>query len=204
LVSLLTKDLPLGSDPDVYKTLNAEGAKLPGGTAIFDKNKTVKEIEKDIQINRTNSLMNAERSKVNQAAKDAGYASYASVPELVQYMRQYADYLGAQNEAWNYKYNNSKTEGDSAYRISFGLTKILKNKEFDKKYGNTSFWRDAKQFIGYRNDYIKFLADTPSGYKQVVKDAWIEYLAKTEGQWDPELQKLINSNFYADKLKEAD
>lgn len=204
LVSLLTKDLPLGSDPDVYKTLNAEGAKLPGGTTIFDKTKTVKEIEKDIQINRTNAEMNAERAKINQLAKDKGYASYASVPELVEYMRQYADYLGAQNEAWAYKYNNAKTEGDSAYRISYGLTKILKNTEFNKKYGNTPFWRDAKQFIKYRDDYIKFLADTPNGYKQVVKDSWIAYLAQTEGQWDPELQKLINSNFYSDKLKESD
>lgn len=203
VVGLMVADLPKEYSPQVNKFLNSTTARLPDGTMVNSALKTPQLVEEEIEKSRFWSAYTTEKNRLNQAAKDAGYASYLSVPELKDRLRAYAnETLGPASRAWFTEYQKSATKGNQAWIQSQGLFTVVKDKEFMSKFGKTQFWSHAKAFVQYRNDYAKAYADAPSGSKQKVKDEWAKYLASTYDLWDPTLQRMITRYFENDNMRE--
>lgn len=204
LVGLLTADLPKDYSPQVNKFLNDPNATLPGGTVLNSQLKTPEMVEDELTKSRFWKSYSEYKDTLNKAAKEAGYASYRSVPELVDALRDYAvNSLGAASEVWFAEYKQNITKGDQAWANAYGLSKIIKNKEFVNKFGNTQFWVHAKAFVDYRNSYVRAYQDAPSGYKNQVKEAWLKYLEESLELWDPVMQNIINRYFQNDSLEET-
>lgn len=201
-VALLTADLPIGYTAQVNKFLQDPNTTLPGGTTLNEKLKTPKQIEDELEKSRVWKAYSDYKTQLNDAAKKAGYASYRSVPGLVDAMQKYANTLSDYSEVWGIEYNKNARTGDSAWIQSQGLYKVVNNKEFMTKFGKTQFWEHAKAFLSYRDSVAKAYKDAPTGTKTQVQDQWTKYLEDTLDMWDPVMQKLISRYFVNDNLKE--
>lgn len=203
IVGLLTADLPKEYNPQVNKFLNDPNTTLPGGTVLNTQLKTPAMVEDELTKSRYWKAYSEYKDQLNQAAKDAGYASYRSVPDLVDALRTYANTtLKAGSEVWYAEYKQNITKGDLAWANAYGLTKIVKNKEFMDKFGNTQFWVHAKAFVDYRNSVVKAYKDAPTGTKNQVKEQWLGYLESSLDLWDPVMQNIINRYFQNDSLED--
>jgi hypothetical protein len=201
-VALLTADLPIGYTAQVNKFLQDPNTTLPGGTVLNERLKTPAQIEAELEKSRVWKAYSDYKTQLNDAAKKAGYASYRSVPGLVDAMQKYADTLSDYSTVWGVEYNKNARTGDSAWVQSQGLYKIVNNKEFMNKFGKTQFWEHAKAFLSYRDSVAKAYQDAPTGTKTQVQDQWTKYLEDTLDLWDPVMQKLISRYFVNDNLKE--
>lgn len=201
-VALLTADLPIGYAPQVNKFLQDPNTTLPGGTVLNERLKTPAQIEAELEKSRVWKAYSDYKTQLNDAAKKAGYASYRSVPGLVDAMQNYAGTLSDYSEVWGIEYNKNARTGDSAWIQSQGLYKVVNNKEFMTKFGKTQFWEHAKAFLSYRDSVAKAYQDAPTGTKTQVQDQWTKYLEDTLDMWDPVMQKLISRYFVNDNLKE--
>ena len=201
-VALITADLPIGYTAQVNKFLQDPNTTLPGGTTLNEKLKTPKQIEDELEKSRVWKAYSDYKTQLNDAAKEAGYASYRSVPGLVDAMQKYADTLTDYSTVWGNEYKKNARTGDSAWIQSQGLYKVVNNKEFMTKFGKTQFWEHAKAFLSYRDSVAKAYQDAPTGTKTQVQDQWTKYLEDTLDMWDPVMQKLISRYFVNDNLKE--
>ncbi len=204
LVSLLTADLPKDYSPQVNKFLNDPNTTLPGGTILNTQLKTPEMVETELTKSRYWKAYSDYKEQLNQAAKDAGYASYLSVPELKETLKKYAtETLKAGSEAWYAEYAQGITSGDQAWAQAYGLEKITRHKEFMNKFGKTQFWTHAKSFVDYRDSFVKAYKDAPTGTKGKIQEQWVAYLEETLDLWDPVLQRMINRYFQNDNLRET-
>lgn len=203
IVGLLTADLPKEYSPQVNKFLNDPNTTLPGGTVLNSQLKTPQMVEDELTKSRYWKAYSEYKDQLNTAAKEAGYSSYRSVPELVDALRKYAtETLKAGSEVWFAEYKQNITKGDLAWANAYGLTKITQNKEFMNKFGNTQFWVHAKAFTEYRNSVVKAYKDAPTGTKNQVKEQWLAYLESSLDLWDPVMQNIINRYFQNDSLED--
>jgi hypothetical protein len=203
LVGLLTLDLSGNkSDPNIARLLNKPGVTLPDGTVLNLPLKSVADVEKDIEVSRVWKQYTDYKNLLNKAAKDAKYASYSSVKELREALQQYAKDLCEASDSWCYEYNSRESE-DVAYKYAYGLSKIVKDKTFMDKHGNTPLWTQAEAIMRYRDDYVKFYKDTPTGYKSVVVNAWRDYINSIIDVIDPKLAELLDRYFEKDNLTEV-
>jgi hypothetical protein len=203
VVGLMVADLPKEFSPQVNKFLNSTTARLPDGTMVNSALKTPQLVEEEIEKSRFWSAYTVEKNRLNKIAKDAGYTSYLSVPELKDSLRAYAnESLGPASRAWYSEYQKSATKGNQAWIQSQGLFTVVQDKNFMNKFGKTQFWQHAKAFVQYRNEYAAAYADAPSGSKADVKDAWAKYLASSYNEWDPVLQRMITRYFENDNMRE--
>jgi hypothetical protein len=203
VVGLMVADLPKEYSPQVNKFLNSTTARFPDGTMVNSALKTPALVEEEIEKSRFWSAYTTEKKRYNEAAKAAGYASYLSVSELKDKLRDYAENtLGKQSFAWFQEYQKSATTGNQAWIQTQGLATVVKDKEFMNKYGKTQFWQHAKAFVQYRGEYAAAYKDAPTGSKSKVKDAWVGYLASSYEMWDPVLQRMITRYFENDNLRE--
>jgi len=204
VVGLLTADLPKEYSPQVNKFLNDPNTTLPGGTILNTQIKTPEMIEVELTKSRYWKAYTDYKNQLNDAAKEAGYASYLSIPELKDALKQYATTtLKAGSEPWYNEYMQSISKGDAAWSQARGLQKVVNNKKWMNEFGNTQFWTHAKSFLDYRDSYVKAYKDTPVGSKNKIQEQWVGYLESTLNLWDPVLQKIINRYFQNDNLKEA-
>lgn len=199
LVGLLTADLPVGKNPQAGKFLDDPNRTLPGGEYLNNRIKTIEQVDARLERSRYWKAYSDVKNDWDKAAKDAGYASYRSVPELVEALREYAKQLGQASPVWNAAYKKS-VNGDNAVTQAIGLQTVLNDKNFMKQYGNTNFWQHAKAFMSYRDDYAKLYADAPAGSKTLVQEYWLDYVAKTRNDWDPALGNMIDRYFINDNL----
>ena len=199
LVGLLTADLPVGKNPQAGKFLDDPNRTLPGGEYLNNRIKTIEQVDARLERSRYWKAYSDVKNDWDKAAKDAGYASYRSVPELVEALREYAKQLGQASPVWNAAYKKS-VNGDNAVTQAIGLQTILNDKNYMKQYGNTNFWQHAKAFMSYRDDYAKLYADAPAGSKTLVQEYWLDYVAKTRNDWDPALGNMIDRYFINDNL----
>jgi hypothetical protein len=202
LVGLMTADIPYGTDSQAGKFLSDPNTTLPGGTILNKPVKSVEKMQRDLEVSQYWKAYTDLKNKYNEAAVKAGYASYRSVPELVESLKDYGNTLGKASKQWNVAYKKSLS-GDNAVVNAIGMQTILNDKSYMDKFGSTQFWQHARAFIKYRDDYAKLYADVPSGSKGVVQKAWIDYLEKTREDWDPALGNIIDRYFLNDNLKEA-
>jgi hypothetical protein len=203
VVGLMVADLPKEYSPQINKFLNSTTARLPDGTMVNSALKTPQLVEEEIEKSRFWSAYTVEKNRLNKIAKDAGYTSYLSVPELKDSLRAYAnESLGPASRAWYSEYQKSATKGNQAWIQSQGLFTVVQDKNFMNKFGKTQFWQHAKAFVQYRNEYAAAYADAPSGSKADVKDAWAKYLASSYNEWDPVLQRMITRYFENDNMRE--
>lgn len=203
VVGLMVADLPKEFSPQVNKFLNSTTARLPDGTMVNSSLKTPQLVEEEIEKSRFWSAYVTEKNRLNKIAKDAGYASYLSVPELRDSLRSYAnDTLGPASRAWFVEYQKGATKGNQAWIQSQGLFTLVNDKNFMNKFGKTQFWQHAKAFVKYRNDYAAAYADAPTGSKAPIKEAWVNYLASSYDNWDPVLQRIITRYFENDNMRE--
>jgi hypothetical protein len=201
-VALLTADLPIGYTAQINKFLQDPNTTLPGGTTLNEKLRNPKQIEDELEKTRVWKAYSDYKAQLNDAAKKAGYASYRSVPGLVDAMQNYAETLTEYSEVWGNEFNKNARTGDSAWVQSQGLYKIVNNKDFMNKFGKTQFWEHAQAFLSYRDSVAKAYQDAPVGTKTQVQDQWTKYLEDNLDLWDPVMQKLISRYFVNDNLKE--
>jgi hypothetical protein len=203
LVGLMTADL-VGSesDPNISRILNKPGTRLPDGTTLNLPLNSIKDVENDIETSRVWKLYVDRKNLLNEMAKEKDYASYASVPELREALKQYAEELSASSPAWGRVYKNRVSQ-DSAYKYAWGLTQILKDKKFMEQHGNSQFWTHARAMMKFRDDYTKLYKDAPSGYKSIVQNAWTNYVESVINVIDPNLADIFDRYFLSDKLTEV-
>jgi hypothetical protein len=202
LVGLMTADLPFGTDPQIGRFLNDPNRILPGGTRLNKSVKSVDQLNVQLEVSSYWKAYIDVQKQYDQAAKDAGYSGYQSVPSLVEQLKGYAKTLGKASPSWNAAFIHSM-RGDSAVLQAAGIQTILNNKRWMDQYGNSNFWTQAQAFMKYRNSYVELYKNAPTGSKGAVQTAWTDYLQKSVHQWDPSMANLIERYFYNDKLKSA-
>ena len=204
VIGLMVADLPKDYSPQVNKFLKSTTARFPDGTPVNSALKTPQLVEEEIEKSRFWAAYTAEKKRLNDAAVDAQYKSYANVPELKERLRDYAlNTLGKGSFAWLQEYKKNATQGNQAQIQAQGLYTIVNDKEFMRQYGKTQFWQHAKGFVDLRNKYAITYRDAPTGTKGDVKDNWIAYLQESIDLWDPTLQRIITRYFENDNLKES-
>lgn len=199
LIGLITADLPKGSNPQAGRYLDDPNRTLPGGGYLNNRVKTVNELKNNLEVSRYWAKYVETKDIWDKAAKDAGYASYRSVPELVAGLKQYAADLGKESPIWNSVYKKS-LNGDNAVVQAIGIQTVLNDKKFREEFGNTQFWTDAQALITYRDAYVKASADAPSGYKGKVQESWVKWLDENRNNFDPALMGIIDRYFMNDNL----
>jgi len=203
LIGLITSDLQgTPSDPNIARILNKPGVTLPDGTVLNLPNKSVADVEKDIEVSRVWKAYSGYKRYLNEEARKQDYLSYASVPELRERLKNYASQLGESSPQWRFEYNRNRQE-DYSYQYAWGLNQIVFDKKFMEKHGNTPYWVDVRAFLKYRSDYVNLLKDAPTGYKGRVVDAWQQYVAQLIDIANPKLANLIDRYFENDTLKEV-
>ena len=203
LVGLITADLAgAKADPNIARILNRPGVTLPDGTTLNLPLKSIADVEKDIEVSRVWKAYSEYKRQLNDAARAKDYASYASVPELRDALKNYALQLGAFSPDWLFEYNKNQTE-DVSYKYAWGLTKIVKNDKFMEKHGNTPFWEQIEAIMKYRDDYAKLYKDAPAGSKTVVQNYWRDYINSIVDLVDPNVGNLIDRYFENDNLREV-
>ena len=203
LIGLLTADLQGSpSDPNIARILNQPGATLPDGTVLNLPNKSVADVERDIEVSRVWKSYSAYKENLNKIARDNDYQSYASVAELREALQKYAKQLGEYSPNWLFEYNRNKRE-DYAYQYAWGLNQIVFDKKFMEKHGNSQYWTGVRAFLKYRSDFVNLLNDAPTGYKGKVINAWQEYVASIIDTVDPKLGNLLDRYFENDTLREV-
>lgn len=202
LISLMTADIPYGTDSQASKFLGNPDTALPGGGLLNNPVKTVEQMQRDLEVSRYWEAYTNLKEKYNDAAVKAGYASYRSIPELVDALKVYGSTLGKASKQWNAAYKKSLS-GDNAVVQAIGMQTVLNNKSYMDEFGSTQFWQHAKAFVKYRDNYAKLYADVPSGSKGQVTDAWISYLERTRADWDPVLGNIIDKYFLNDNLRQT-
>ena len=204
LIGLITSDLQgTPSDPNIARILNKPGVTLPDGTVLNLPNKSVADVEKDIEVSRVWKAYSGYKRYLNEEARNAtDYLSYASVPQLRERLKNYASQLGESSPQWLFEYNRNRQE-DYSYQYAWGLNQIVFDKKFMEKHGNTPYWVDVRAFLKYRSDYVNLLKDAPTGYKGRVVDAWQQYVAQLIDIANPKLANLIDRYFENDTLKEV-
>ena len=102
------------------------------------------------------------------------------------------------------EYNNPKG-GDRAYKYAYGLNKIVSDKDFMEKYGNTKLWSDVKDFVSIRNTFTTFYKGLPERdpRKAKTQDGYAEILEVLSETWHPKLKEILIRNFSEDMLKDA-
>jgi hypothetical protein len=203
LVGLITADLRgADTDPNIARILNRPGTTLPDGTVLNLPLKTIADVEKDIEVSRVWKAYGEYKKQLNDLAKEKGYASYSSVPELRDALRAYANQLGEFSDNWKFEYDQRESK-DVAYGYAWGLTKIVKDDKFMEKHGNTQFWVHAEAIMRYRDDYAKLYKDAPSGSKSIVQNAWRDYINSVLDVVDPKLADILDRYFENDNLTEV-
>lgn len=208
VVNLMVADLPKEYSPQVNRFLNSTTATLPDGTYVNERLKTPALVEQEIEVSRFWAAYTAKKKEFNKIATDAKYASYLSVPELKDALKDYAvNVLGKASPAWFNEYDKGISRGNQAQLQAKGLFTAVSDPQFMAKFGKTQFWQHAKAFVTYRNDYAKAYAVAPSGnnrgQKGYIAAQWQAYLATTRDLWDPTLGKMIDRYFENDNLKES-
>lgn len=204
-VGILTADLPRDYNSQVARFLNNPNATLPGGTLLNTQIKSRQEIEKEIELNKFWAAYTAKIKELNAMATAPGkdYASYRSVPELVEERDRYVqEVLRPASESWYNEFVKGATKGDSAVVFAEAIKTVANDPKFAKKYGNSQFWVHAKAFVERRSDYAKAYKDAASGSKGDIRELWLQHLDETEGLWDPALQRIITRYFSNDNLRE--
>ena len=201
LVGLMTADLPRDYSIQVSKFLNDPNATLPGGTVLNSQLKTPQMVEDELTKSRLWKSYTEFKDSLNTAAKEQlKVASYLSVPEFKDQLRDYAETLGAASPQWFLEYAGGGAAKDSAYVQSAGLKTLVNDEKFMKKFGNTQFWTHAKTFIEYRDSFGKARLSAPSGYKGKIEEQWQLYLEESLPLWDPTLQRIITRYYSNDSL----
>lgn len=199
LIGLLTADLPKGSNPQAGRYLDDPNRTLPGGIFLNNRIKNVNELKNNLEVSRYWAKYIKVKDEWDAAAKEAGYASYRSVPELVAGLQNYAAELGQESPVWNTVYKSS-ISGNNAVKQAIGMQTILNDTKYSKEFGNTQFWKDAKRFLYWRDAYVKAMADTPVGYKAKIQESWVGWLDESRNDFDPNLMNIIDRYFMNDKL----
>jgi hypothetical protein len=204
VVGLMTADLPKEYSPQVNKFLNDPNTTLPGGTYLNDRLKTPQKVEEELELSRFWKAYTEQKKVYNDAAQKylGPQATYRSVPEYVDALKQYVNQLSEASEIWKNDYNNNASKGDAAWRWSQGLYLITNDKKFMNEFGNTQFWTHADAFVKSRNSYVKAYEDAPTGSKGTIRAQWVEQLDRTLSLWDPVLQRVILRYFVNDNLRE--
>jgi hypothetical protein len=209
-VALLTADLPYEYNPQVAKFLNDPNRRLPGGDLLNKEIKDRTDIENGIEISRFWNAYTAKVKEINEAARQAGYTSYRSIEEAVADKDKFVEDLASQSPLWYNEYKKNASSGNKAYTWAKAIRTIIEPKKdgspnrFMKKYGNSYFWSQAKDFSEVRDFYVKMYKDAPTGYKTQVQEIWQRRLDETLDLWDPALQKIITRYFLNDTLEATD
>ena len=206
LVGLLTADLDQNAKDfnlSVYQKLQDPKTKLPGGTLLNDVQITPKEEEKRRNINRVWSLYNQVTEVLELKAAESDGKSLRSHQELLDARKQIADGIFRdESEDWWLEYNDPK-RGDKSFNYAFALNKITSDEAFMKKYGQTKFWSDAKDYVTIRNAVVDVYKSLPSRdpRKSQMKKAYNATLDTFIPTWHPKLQDTIKRYFEEDTMK---
>jgi hypothetical protein len=203
LPALMTADLPVGTDPQVKKFINDPNRTLPGGDKLISEFKSVDKLKAEIDNSALWKLYIQKKNEYDAAAKDAEYASYRSVPELVAGLKSYAKELATSSSAWAVAYDRFES-GDDAVTFANGIKIVLNNDKYVKNIAKGSpFWKDAEQFVKIREGYEELYSLAPRGAKEDVQTQWLDYVDSFARISDPAFANLINRYFLADKLKSS-
>jgi hypothetical protein len=203
LVGLITADLAgEKADPNISRILNKPNVTLPDGTTLNLPLKPIKDVENDIEASRVWEAYRIYKEDLNARAVAKGFKAYSESDELKFVLANFVTQLGELSPYWKFQYDSNKRE-DTAYKYAWGLTKIVNNKAFMKKHGNTPFWQDAAEIMAYRDSFSKLRSDAPDGSKIKVNDGYEIYINSILPTIDPKLANIISRYFINDSLREV-
>jgi hypothetical protein len=208
LVGLLTADLdqnPKDFNLSVFQKLQDPKTKLPGGTLLNDVQITPKEEERRRNINRVWSLYNQVTDALELKAAQSDGKSLRSHPELLEARREISStFFRKESEDWWTDYNDPK-RGDKSFNYAYALNKIVSDKTFMKKYGDTKFWSDVSDYLSIRNAVVSVYQEFPDRdpRKSQIKKAYNATLDTFIPTWHPKLQDTIKRYFEEDTMKDA-
>ena len=207
LIGLLSLDIDTKDNFNltVYNILRNPKTKLPDGSPLNSYMITPEEQERRRLKNRAWQGYSLLVDGLEKKAQDIDGKSLRSHPELKAILKEVASNdLRKVSESWWVEYNDPKG-GDRAYKYAYGLNKIVSNKDFMEKYGNTKLWSDVKDFTTIRNTFTTFYKGLPERdpRKAKTQDAYVEILERFSETWHPKLKEILIRNFSEDMLKDA-
>jgi hypothetical protein len=208
LVGLLTADLdqnPKDFNLSVYRKLQDPDTKLPGGELLNKVAITVQKEESLRNINRVWDLYNQVTDVLELKAQQSDGKSLRSHPELLAARKEISDTLfRKESEEWWLQLNDPE-RGDKSFRYAYALNRIVSDDSYMKKYGNTKFWSDVKDYVSIRNAVVDVYQGLPMNdpRKSKIKKAYNATLDTFTPTWHPRLQDIIKRFFEEDTMKNA-
>jgi hypothetical protein len=208
LVGLLTADLdqnPKDFNLSVYRKLQDPDTKLPGGELLNKLAITVQKEESLRNINRVWDLYNQVTDVLELKAQQSDGKSLRSHPELLAARKEISDTLfRKESEEWWLQLNDPE-RGDKSFRYAYALNRIVSDDSYMKKYGNTKFWSDVKDYVSIRNAVVDVYQGLPMNdpRKSKIKKAYNATLDTFTPTWHPRLQDIIKRFFEEDTMKNA-
>jgi len=208
LVGLLTADLdqnPKDFNLSVYRKLQDPDTKLPGGELLNKLAITVQKEESLRNINRVWDLYNQVTDVLELKAQQSDGKSLRSHPELLAARKEISDTIfRKESEEWWLQLNDPE-RGDKSFRYAYALNRIVSDESYMKKYGNTKFWSDVKDYVSIRNAVVDVYQGLPMNdpRKSKIKKAYNATLDTFTPTWHPRLQDIIKRFFEEDTMKNA-
>lgn len=200
-LGLMTADLPLGTDPQVRRFVDDPNRLLPGGSTPLNTVKSIAQLQGELEKSKLWKQYIDVKNEWDAAAKKAGYASYRSVPELVDGLKKFGQQLASTNQQWAVEFDTQQ-RGDKAVSWADAMKIVLNNNKYMDTVGKgSSFWQDTRDLLEYRDAYAEAYQNAPTGSKGLVTAAWQDYLAKNIKLFDPALAGIVDIYFANDALK---
>jgi hypothetical protein len=166
---------------------------------------TVQKEESLRNINRVWDLYNQVTDVLELKAQQSDGKSLRSHPELLAARKEISDTLfRKESEEWWLQLNDPE-RGDKSFRYAYALNRIVSDDSYMKKYGNTKFWSDVKDYVSIRNAVVDVYQGLPMNdpRKSKIKKAYNATLDTFTPTWHPRLQDIIKRFFEEDTMKNA-
>jgi hypothetical protein len=210
LIGLMTLDLdysPTEFNLSIHRLLKDPDTRLPGGQVLNRIKLEPQQVEKLREVNRVWEKYNLITEGLEAAAAEKfNGKKLRQVDDLLAVRTEMAEtVLREESEDWWNEYQKSVT-GDNSYIYAKGISMLVNNKEWMKKYGDSWVFQDLKQFTMVRDIYTQTRKALPrrDPRRTKLREAYEATLDGLIPTWHPKVQSLVTRYFENDTMKVVD
>lgn len=204
LIGLLTIGVTDDQDETVARFLADPNTTLPDGTPLNPNPKNIQQFEDSLQLARDWRQYNKFKEESLAVAQqyDPTATRISDVPVVKEAFDRAIAKWGSDktHELWYEQYRMNET-GDSAFKYSNTLNKIVNNQKFWAQNSKNPTWQDIKLFLNYRRQALQIHDSAPYGSKNDVVAAWQNWIEQNADSFTPQAKQLLIRYFSGDQLR---
>lgn len=204
LIGLLTIGVTDDQDETIARFLADPNTTLPDGTPLNPNPKNIQQFEDALQLSRDWRQYNRLKEAALAVAQkyDPSATRISDVPVVQDAFNKAIVAWGSDktHELWYEQYRLNET-GDSAFKYSNTLSKIVNNQKFWAQNSKNPTWQDIKLFLNFRRQAMQIHDSAPYGSKNDVVAAWQNWIEQNADSFTPQVKQLLLRYFSGDQLR---